>query len=296
MGILPERTARFEAFVAPARRRPALWRLVLGSALAASVWLAVVVGLVLVGDGLAVPPEAASRATLLGYLASFAALILGLGIAVRLLHARSPATLLGPTGRPDRRGFVLGFGIVAAISIASFALAAFVAPPSQQLPLGLWLAWAVPAALAILLQSGAEELAFRGYLMQQLAARFRSPLAWWLLPALAFGALHWSPAQFGSNAWLVVVAATLIGLIAGDVTARTGNLGAAIGLHFANNVTAILFLAPPSELSALALFILPIDPMDEATMRAALIGDIASILVAYAAYLWIVARRRRLRA
>ena len=28
MGVLPERTARFEAFVAPARARPALWRLV----------------------------------------------------------------------------------------------------------------------------------------------------------------------------------------------------------------------------------------------------------------------------
>ena len=32
MGLLPERSAQFEAFVAPARARPALWRLALGTA------------------------------------------------------------------------------------------------------------------------------------------------------------------------------------------------------------------------------------------------------------------------
>ena len=41
----------------------------------------------------------------------------------------------------------------------------------------------------------AEELAFRGYLMQALAARFRSPLVWWLLPALLFGAAALEPGR-----------------------------------------------------------------------------------------------------
>ena len=36
----------------------------------------------------------------------------------------------------------------------------------------------------------AEEVAFRGYLQTQLAARFTSPVIWMSLPALGFGLLQ----------------------------------------------------------------------------------------------------------
>ncbi len=55
---------------------------------------------------------------------------------------------------------------------------------------------------ACLIQTGAEELVFRGYLQQQLAARFASPLIWMVLPALIFGAVHYDPATAGPNVWL----------------------------------------------------------------------------------------------
>ena len=110
------------------------------------------------------------------------------------------------------------------------------------------------------MQSAAEELAFRGFLMQSLAARFRSPVVWWLLPALLFGALHWNPAELGANAGLGVLASTVVGLALADVTARTGNLSAAIGLHFANNVMAMLVVALPSPVSGLALYLIGARP------------------------------------
>ena len=115
---------------------------------------------------------------------------------------------------------------------------------------------AAPAARARRSSScrrAAEELLFRGYLTQALAARFRSPLAWALVPSLAFGALHWDGAAYGADAWLAVAAATAVGLALADVTARTGNLSAAIGLHFANNVAALLVVAMPGPTAALAL-------------------------------------------
>ena len=119
------------------------------------------------------------------------------------------------------------------------------AAPVRQLPLAAWAAW-LPLALPLLLvQTAAEELAFRGFLMQCLAARFARPLVWFLLPALLFGALHWNPAELGANASLVALSATVIGLVLADVTAKTGNLSAAIGLHFANNVTSLLVVSLP---------------------------------------------------
>ena len=57
-----------------------------------------------------------------------------------------------------------------------------------------------------------------------------------------------------------MLAAGLIGLILGDVTARTGNLSLAMGLHFANNAIALLLVAMPSPLAALSLYLAPVDP------------------------------------
>jgi hypothetical protein len=143
-------------------------------------------------------------------------------------------------------------------------------------------------------QTAAEELVFRGYLMQGLAARFRSWLVWWLVPALLFGLLHWSPQVYGADAWLAVLSATLIGLALADVTARTGGLSLAMGLHFANNVAAVLILAPPSELSWLSLFAVDVDPADPAAMRRLILADLATTLAAYALWLGFGGRWRRL--
>ena len=47
-----------------------------------------------------------------------------------------------------------------------------------------------------------------------------------------------------------------------DLTARCGNLGPALALHFLNNFAALLLLAPGEEMSGLALYRLPIEMSD----------------------------------
>lgn len=275
----------FDAFVAPARTRPALWRLLAGLLLATALWLAA--AFVLLRPA---PPE--PRGVLLLYLASFAALALGTIVAARLLHRRGAASLLGPGGF-RRRDFAAGVAAIAALVVVATAVAAVVAPPVRQTA---WSDWArlLPLALPlVLVQTAAEELVFRGYLMQGLAARFRTPLAWAFLPALAFGALHWDRAAYGADAWLAVAAATAVGLAFADVTAVTGNLSAAIGLHFANNVAALLLVAMPGPTAALALYVSPVDALHP--MRAWLVADIATTLAAWTAWrLALSVRVRRL--
>ena len=145
------------------------------------------------------------------------------------------------------------------------------------------------------MQVTAEELLFRGYLQQQLAARFRSPVIWLVLPSAAFGILHFDHGTFGNNAWLVVAATAVFGLIAGDVTARTGNIGAATGLHAANNFLALFLVAPDGYLTGTNLFVFPFHVSDAAAVRPFLVLDLLSLLAAYACYLgvirWIRAKR-----
>lgn len=265
----------FDAFVAPARARPALWRLVAGVLLAAAVWLAATVAL------FRAAPAAGAPGVLLLYLASFAGLALGTVLAARLLHRRGAASLLGPGGFRLRH-FAAGVAAIAALVLLATAVGALAAPPERQMA---WSAWARLLLLAlplVLVQTAAEEFLFRGYLMQGLAARFRTPLAWALLPAIAFGALHWDGTAYGADAWLAVVAATAVGLAFADVTAATGNLSAAIGLHFANNVAALLLVAMPGPTAALALYVAPVDGAH--SMRAWLLADIATTLAAWAAW------------
>ena len=64
---------------------------------------------------------------------------------------------------------------------------------------------------------------------------------------------------------------------------RTGNLSAAIGLHFANNVMAMLVVALPSPVSGLALWLSGVDPGDAAGLRLMMLADLAATLLAWAA-------------
>jgi membrane protease YdiL (CAAX protease family) len=169
-------------------------------------------------------------------LASFGFLVVGTLVAANLFQGRGIATLTGPPA-------------LAAVHFARVlrALALLYA--------AIWL---------ILLQVGAEELFFRGYLQQQLAARFRSPAIWIGLPAALFAWGHYQPEETGGNALAVAVWAGIFAAAAADLTARTGTLGAAIGLHFANNAISILFLSLPGPVSGLALYTYPFAADDPA--------------------------------
>lgn len=258
--------------------------------LAAVLWLAATAAIFPLIGRLGIDSR---RAVLPIYLWSFAGLILGIALAARLFQRRPPRTLIGPGGlRP--RAFGLGVAAIAGVSLLALPPVLWLAPPVRQATLGGWAAWLPLALPAVLVQTAAEEIAFRGWLMQGLAARFRSRAVWWLVPALLFGLLHWDPGSFGDEAWIAVVSATAMGLVLADVTIRTGNLSAAMGLHFANNAVALLVVAMPSPLSALALWVMVPEPGLGAPKRLLLLLDLATTLAAYGLWLAACAGRRRL--
>lgn len=84
-------------------------------------------------------------------------------------------------------------------------------------------------------QAAAEELMFRGALMQILGAWIKSPVIPIVLPSLLFALAHlydpWALVQVG-----------ILGIVAGWLTWRTGGLEAAISLHVINNLVVFLLL------------------------------------------------------
>lgn len=264
---MPPDYAAFEAMVAPARVRPELWRLGLGMALATLLYLlslAILAGAVWLLRG-----PAGLHATLEGFagagrpadtallLFSFVGMALAAIIAARNLQGRGALSLIGPEPRRALADMLRCAGSYGALLLAITLPFMAVTGAEPNLPPGRWLAWLLPGLALLLLQVGAEEMLFRGYLQTQLAARFRRPAVWIVLPALAFGLAHYAPAQSGPNAWSVVAAVGLYGLIAADLTARTGSIGAATGFHLANNAVAILLFSTEGTINGLSLYRTP---------------------------------------
>ncbi|MHA7866801.1 MAG: CPBP family intramembrane glutamic endopeptidase [Salipiger thiooxidans] len=207
-------------------------------------------------------------------------------VAAQLMHRRRAVSLLGPWTL-----FVPQF-LRCLVAVGAVTLAALAMPPwpmagemTLAMPAGRWLALLPVTLLALLVQTGSEELLFRGYLQSQLGARLAHPVAWLVLPSVLFALGHWSPDMYGENALLVALWAFGFGVAAADLTARTGTLGPALAMHLVNNVVAIALMSPQGVMSGLALYLLPFGPGDEAALRALLPLDLAGILLS-----WLAAR------
>lgn len=285
--------------VAPAQGRRELWRLLLGLIVVVLVYaagIAIIFGVLIAVSGMEganvwmgrMATAETPTATLL-VLSTFIGMAVGPMLAARLVHRRAMATLFGPRARLLRH-----FTIAAAICAVLNALTALIpssVSPTANLDLALWASFLPLALVGILVQTGAEELLFRGYIQSQLAARFSTPLVWMILPSALFAVLHFQPAVMGENAWLVVAAVFLFALCAADLTARTGTIGAAWGFHFANNAVAILFLALEGPLSGLALYTVPIGSIPAQDLRPMLLSGMVVTVIIWLAIRFAVGRR-----
>lgn len=286
----------FERFVDPARRRPQLWRFAAGLVLSFViyvVWTVAVIagGYVLLAQGeepglwVQSLVEADRPEGTLLLLLTFVGMALGPMAAARWLHARPAATLFGPRVR-TLRDFVIAAAVVFAVFAVALGLWAVEYDAVANLPPSAWAMLLPLTLLGLLVQTGAEEVLFRGYMQGQLAARFRSPLVWLVLPSLLFGIVHSDPATAGENVWMVVASASVFGLIAADLTARTGSIGAAWGFHFANNVVAIALLATGGTITGLALWVTPYTLAEYDASAPAVLLDLATLVLAW----WLVRR------
>lgn len=285
----------FDQYVAPARLRPQLWRLVLGLALLMLVYflwmglmglaLWLVVGGETVDRALATIGTGSTPPTLIGLLFTFVGMALGAFAAARFIHLRSIGSLFGPRALVIR-DFATGVIIFGVVALPGLIWSYTVLDISPGVSLSVWLAFLPLAIIGLLIQTGAEELVFRGYMQQQLAARFASRWAWMVLPSVIFGLVHYAPDQLGDSLWPVLFVTGFFGLLLADLTARSGSLGIAWGLHFANNFFAILIFTTGEALDALALFRLPFKASDTEQILPYLALDLLGIILVWAICRW----------
>lgn len=260
--VMSDPYAPHRDFIRPARHTSELWRVLvmivtfeIVFALSPSVFAALL------------PTRAMTDAfyegtTAFGTLAQFASFgIAGAGfiLLLQLLHRRGFVSLIGPVGavRHDmiRVGLAVGLWL-----LLLEVLPPWIDPSELELvrDVGVWLALIPVTLVVLLIQVGTEEIVFRGYLQQQFACLSQSRWSWMVLPSVMFGALHFWNGNGVADGTIWAIWATGLGIACADLTARTGNLGAAVGMHLANNAFALLIVAVEGwPASGVALFVYP---------------------------------------
>ena len=258
-------------FVEPATYRRGWWRPVEGLLLIAVIWVvgAVVLSFIAIlagapwsgetgKDQLEILFDDSTAGGTLFMLACFIPLWIGVWVAGGAVHKQPFGTFFAPDSKLHVGLFAKGFllGVAPFIVLTPILLLFWPDSVRAGLPVAQVAALLVPVAVLVFLQATAEELVFRGYLLQQLAWRFPHWIVWAVLPSLVFGLGHYDPE--GPLGFYWVASAFFAGLIFCALVWRSGSLWPAIGCHFGINVLGLTVLGMEGIATGTQLWILDV--------------------------------------
>ena len=174
---------------------------------------------------------------------SFGMLIVGLFITVRFVHGRPFRSLITPFSQLNWRRLGQGFGLWLILVTLASVVEYLLNPDIYTVVFNArrFLPFALVVLLLTPMQTTAEELLFRGYLLQATGHWGRN---FWLL-ALVNGILfmipHLGNPELAADAILLPLFYLSIGAFFAFITLRDNSAELAIGAHAANNLYAALF-------------------------------------------------------
>ena len=168
--------------------------------------------------------------------------MLGIYLAMRFIHKRPFRTLITPV-HPSAWGRLFqGFGAWFVLASLMSLLEARLYPGRYVWTLNLkaFIPFVFLALVLIPIQTSAEELFFRGYILQGVGLHYRNI---WLLSAISgvlFMAPHFLNPEASVNYPLMGLYYFSMGAFLAYITLRDGRLELALGVHAANNLFSVL--------------------------------------------------------
>ncbi len=222
---------------------------------------------------------------------SVALLHLVLALWIRVLYGRKYFSLINPLGRNWRKDafWGLGFFLLASLVLGVLDLFFWNDPVGMNSDwrLGRWLLWLLPVAGIVLLQSSAEELAFRGFMQQYLARLTGMRWVYYLIPSALWALMHLGNYDGVWMRWCFVISTFLMGLILADWADLRGSLIGPIVIHFVNNFYAVCIVSNSLDPVPSSIWMMDLSAMSDQAIG---IFSIISSLGMLAAYCPIRAR------
>jgi hypothetical protein len=186
------------------------------------------------------PPNTTLFLLLLPFALVFGAIL----IVTKVLHKISVRELITSRSKVDWQRIGFGFGSVLIASILMLFASYLIDPTSMQ-----WnfkpKAFAVLVLISVLmvpLQTSAEELFFRGYLMQGLGRIFPRRLVPFVISSTLFGLLHFANPEVDKLGDIILITYLTTGFFLGAISLMDEGLELALGFHAGNNLFLSLFL------------------------------------------------------
>lgn len=189
-------------------------------------------------------------------------------LMLKPLHKRTFKEVINGTHNIRWRRFFFGTFAWAAFMVGYFAISYFDDPQNFTLQFNpiSFVILIIISVLLIPFQTTFEELLFRGYLAQGLAAWTRNRWIVLIIPTLVFGLMHaFNPEVKEYGFWVAMPQYWLFGLLFGLITILDDGIELAMGVHAANNIfSSILVTTKSSVLQTPALFLQNrVDPVKE---------------------------------
>jgi hypothetical protein len=173
---------------------------------------------------------------------SFSFLAVALFIAVRFIHGRPFKSLITANPAINLKRVLQGFALWFALASLVATIEALLHPGRYTftLDLKLFIPTAIAAVILTPIQTSAEELLIRGYLVQATGLKIRNTIILSVISASVFMVLHFGNPEMGADALLMAVFYFSFGFFAAIITLRDNGLELALGVHAANNLFASL--------------------------------------------------------
>lgn len=196
------------------------------------------------GFSLAFIPENVDENIVLSLLLlPFAFGLLAIALAIKYIHKRPITTVFTSREKIDWKRFFVAFGIWGAIMFIFLMIGKATGSPIEwNFNPSTFTLLLLVSAFIMPLQTMAEEVFFRGLLLQGFGAVFKKTWVSLLITSVLFGLLHGSNPEVMAIGKILLVYYIWTGLFLGVITVMDEGLELAMGYHTINNVFAAVIL------------------------------------------------------
>ena len=185
---------------------------------------------------------------------SIYSMFIGAFIAVKWIHKRPFGTIFNCRGKIRWSNFWIGFAVFGLLLAAGTAADYFLNPGTYTFSFAASKFWyTLPLILLMTpIQTTAEEVVFRGYVIQSFGVKIKNGLLLSVISGVLFTLPHLAnPEIYASNKLGVFSTVCMVlnyfvtGMVLAMITIRTNSLEAAMGAHAVNNLFCFLLVSYP---------------------------------------------------
>lgn len=191
-------------------------------------------------------------------LGMFVLAFVGFYLGLKFFHRKTLSSVLTGYEKFRFSRFCFSFLIWGILLVAIVVTDYLINPSGMQLifnPKGFFISLLI-MLLFMPIQSGLEEVVFRGYMLQGLSQVFRNGIVPLILTSLLFGFAHLSNPEVKEYGWPIMLTYYIgFALFMGTITLLDEGLELAFGIHFSNNIiSSVLISSKTSVIKTYSIF------------------------------------------